>query len=165
MTPEGRPSDSPRKAARSLDSPARAPRFAEDSSAHDSPVLRMVTRIATPLALAVSLIIFWQGHNHPGGGFIAGVMAAAAGAMYLLGFGAERAARFAWWRVAVVGVLIAYASGTAALIAGKPFLYQTVFHVPVIGHLPSTVFFDGGIYLIVVGTLMTIFVELARERL
>lgn len=135
-----------------------------DTAVFDSPVLRTVARLASPLTVIVSLIIFWQGHNLPGGGFIAGVMAAAAGAMWLMGFGATRASRISWWRIAVVGMIIALSTGTAGLLLGKPFMYHTIFHVPVIGHLPSAVFFDTGVYLIVFGSLMTIFVELAQEE-
>ena len=61
-----------------------------------SPVLRTVARMAVPLTVVVSIIIFFQGHNMPGGGFIAGVLVAAAGAMYLLAFGADKAKRISW---------------------------------------------------------------------
>ena len=61
-----------------------------------SPILRTVARFAAPLTLVVSLVIFYQGHSAPGGGFIAGVLGAAAGAMYLMAFGVEKAASFKW---------------------------------------------------------------------
>lgn len=137
---------------------------ADEAQVFDSPVLRTVARFASPLTILVSLVIFWQGHNLPGGGFIAGVMAAAAGAMWLMGFGPARAARIAWWRLAVGGLLIALLTGTVSLFVGEPFMFHTIFHVPFIGHLPSAVFFDVGVYLIVFGSLMTIFVELAVEE-
>ena len=132
-----------------------------------SPVLRTVARFSVPLSLVVSLVIFLQGHNLPGGGFIAGVLAAAAGAMYLLAFGAARAAAIAWWRIAVIGLLVALLTGTVPLVLGHTFMDHTVldFHLPVLGHmhLPTATFFDLGVYLIVLGTLMTIFVELGLE--
>jgi len=39
------------------------------------------------------------------------------------------------------------------------------FHLPLLGHqhVPTATFFDLGVYLIVLGTLMTIFVELGLE--
>jgi multisubunit Na+/H+ antiporter MnhB subunit len=133
----------------------------------DSPILRTVARAAVPLTVGVSVVIFFQGHNLPGGGFIGGVMGAAAGAMYLLAFGAERAARFSWWKVSVVGMLVALLTGTGALLAGRAFMDHTVwhFHLPIVGEyeLPTATFFDLGVYLIVLGTLMTIFVEMAQE--
>jgi len=131
------------------------------------PILRTVARFAVPLTVWVSIVIFLQGHNLPGGGFIAGVLAAAAGAMYLLAFGAERAARYRWWKVSVTGLLVSVATGTVPFLMGKPYMQHSVWHfdLPVIGlyELPTATFFDLGVYLIVLGTLMTIFVELAQE--
>ena len=131
------------------------------------PILRTVARFAVPLTVWVSIVIFMQGHNLPGGGFVAGVMAGAAGAMYLLAFGAAKAARYRWWKVSVTGLLIAVATGTVPFLMGRPYMQHSIWHfdLPVIGlyELPTATFFDLGVYLIVLGTLMTIFVELAQE--
>ncbi len=131
------------------------------------PILRTVARFAVPLTVWVSLVIFMQGHNLPGGGFIAGVMAGAAGAMYLLAFGPARAARYHWWKVSVFGLLVSVMTGTAPFLMGHPYMQDAIWHftLPVIGlyELPTATFFDLGVYLIVLGTLMTIFVELAEE--
>ena len=80
------------------------------------PILRTVARFAVPLTVWVSLVIFMQGHNLPGGGFIAGVMAAAAGAMYLLAFGPARAARYRWWKVSVFGLLVSVTTGAVIAV-------------------------------------------------
>jgi multisubunit Na+/H+ antiporter MnhB subunit len=131
------------------------------------PILRTVARFAVPLTVWVSIVIFMQGHNLPGGGFVAGVMAGASGAMYLLAFGAAKAARYRWWKVSVSGLLIAVATGTVPFLMGRPYMQHSIWHfdLPVIGlyELPTATFFDLGVYLIVLGTLMTIFVELAQE--
>lgn len=134
---------------------------------HESPILRTVARIAVPLTVLLSFQIFMQGHDLPGGGFIAGVIAAAAGVMYLLAFGLSRASRFPWWRLSVLGLLCALASGTVPLLMGSAFMDHVIldYHLPLLGHghLPSATFFDLGVYLIVLGTLMTLFVELGLE--
>ena len=134
----------------------------------DSPVLRTSARFAVPITVVISLVIFWQGHNLPGGGFIAGVMAASAGAMHLLAFGVAGAARVPWWRMSVVGLLIAVVTGTVPLLRGYTYMDHGIldFHLPLLGHLhvPTATFFDLGVYLIVLGTLMTIFVELGLEE-
>ena len=121
-----------------------------------------------PLTAWVSIIIFLQGHNLPGGGFIAGVMAAGAGAMYLLAFGVAKASRVPWWKVSVVGLLISVLTGAGALVAGRSYMDHDIWHfyLPVIGEyeLPTATFVDLGVYLIVLGTLMTIFVEMAQEE-
>ena len=133
----------------------------------DTPILRTVARAAVPLTAWVSVIIFLQGHNLPGGGFIAGVMAAAAGAMYLLAFGPAKAARIPWWKVSVVGLLISVMTGAVPFFAGGAYMDHAIWHfdLPVVGEyeLPTATFFDLGVYLIVLGTLMTIFVEMAEE--
>jgi multisubunit Na+/H+ antiporter MnhB subunit len=135
---------------------------------HESPILRTVTRFAVPLTLLVSLVIFNQGHDLPGGGFIAGVLAASAGAMYLLAFGMASARRVPWWRISIVGLLCSVTSGLVPFLRGYTFMDHTIleFHAPLLGHvhLPSATFFDLGVYLIVVGTLMTVFVELGQEE-
>ncbi|HWT80991.1 MAG TPA: MnhB domain-containing protein [Candidatus Methylomirabilis sp.] len=131
------------------------------------PILRTVARCAVPLTVWVSLVIFLQGHNLPGGGFIAGVMAGAAGAMYLLAFGPARAARYRWWKVSVFGLLVSVMTGTVPFLMGRPYMQDAIWHftLPIIGpyELPTATFFDLGVYLIVLGTLMTIFVELSAE--
>ena len=128
-----------------------------------SPVLRTVARFAVPMTVIVSIVIFFQGHNMPGGGFIAGVQIAAAGAMYLLAFGTAGAKRVAWWKFSVVGLLISLLTGTVPMAFGSAFMDHTIISLPAHQHLPTATFFDIGVYLIVFGTLMTIFVELAQE--
>jgi multisubunit Na+/H+ antiporter MnhB subunit len=128
-----------------------------------SPIMRVITRFAVPFTLLVAARIFWQGHDNPGGGFIAGVMLAAAGAMYVLAFGLRRLAGIAWWRLSVGGLLVCLLTGTVPLLRGHAFMDHTILHLGDL-HLPSATFFDLGVMLIVLGTLMTIFVELGQER-
>jgi multisubunit Na+/H+ antiporter MnhB subunit len=134
---------------------------------HGDPILHTVARFAVPLTAWVSFVIFMQGHNLPGGGFVAGVMAGAAGAMYLLAFGAAKAARYRWWKVSITGLLISVTTGTVPFLMGRPYMQHAIWHfdLPLIGpyELPTATFFDLGVYLIVLGTLMTVFVELAQE--
>jgi multicomponent Na+:H+ antiporter subunit B len=129
----------------------------------DTPILRVIARFAVPLTVLVAIRIFFQGHDLPGGGFIAGVLLAAASAMSMLAFGRQGARRWAWWRLSVLGLLVAIATGLVPLLRGRAYLDNTVLHVGSF-HLPTATFFDAGVAMIVVGTLMTIFVELAEER-
>ena len=59
----------------------------------DSPILHIIARFSVPLSVLVAVQIFFQGHDNPGGGFVAGVLLSAAGAMHLLAYGMRRAAR------------------------------------------------------------------------
>ena len=128
-----------------------------------SPILRTVCQYAVPLTVVVALRVFWQGHDLPGGGFIAGVLLAAAGAMALLAYGTAWAEPRPWWKLSVLGLSISLANGIVPLLGGKAFMDNTFFDVGPL-HLPTAVFFDFGVMLIVTGTLMTIFVELAQEH-
>jgi multisubunit Na+/H+ antiporter MnhB subunit len=125
--------------------------------------LRTIARFAVPFTLLVAARIFFQGHDLPGGGFIAGALLAAAGAMYMLAFGRARVERVAWWRVAVLGLFVSVTTGTVPYLRGAAFMDNTILHLGSY-HLPTATFFDLGVMLIVLGTLMTIFVELAAER-
>jgi multisubunit Na+/H+ antiporter MnhB subunit len=129
----------------------------------ESPIIHVIARYAVPLSLLVAVRIFFQGHDEPGGGFIAGVLLAAAGAMYMLAFGIARVARVAWWRLAVLGLLCSVMTGTVPFLRGAAYMDNTILHLGSF-HLPTATFFDLGVMLIVLGTLMTIFVELALER-
>ena len=128
-----------------------------------SPIMRAIARFAVPLSVLVAGQFFLQGHDNPGGGFVAGVLLAAAGAIRLIAFGLGRAAAIPWWRVAVVGLLVSVTTGAVPFFRGHPYMDNTILHLGSY-HLPTATFFDLGVMLIVLGTLMTIFVELALER-
>lgn len=128
-----------------------------------SPIVRVIARYAVPLSVLVAARIFFQGHDQPGGGFIAGVLLAAAGAMYMIAFGVERMRNFSWWRLSVAGLLVSVLTGTVPLLRGEAYMDNKILHLGSY-HLPSATFFDLGVMMIVVGTLMTVFVELSEER-
>lgn len=128
-----------------------------------SPIVRTVARFAMPLSGLVAARIFFQGHDEPGGGFIAGVLLAAAGAMHMIAFGTATATRMPWWRISVAGLLISVLTGTIPLLRGRAYMDNVILDIGG-HHLPTATFFDLGVLLIVLGTLMTIFVELALER-
>ncbi len=117
----------------------------------------LIFRTVAPLISAVmalfSLIILFRGHNDPGGGFIGGLIAASAAAVYgmALSVGAvRRLLRFNPIGYAGAGVLIATTSGLLSAAFGDSFLTAL--------WLPEHVFgtpglFDVGVYLVVFGTI------------
>jgi multicomponent K+:H+ antiporter subunit A len=139
-------------------------------------MLRVAARVVLPLALVVSLYIFWRGHNLPGGGFIAGLITAVALVMQYMALGQTRAEallrgavgqRFTRWIGA--GLAIAGLTGVAAFLFGRPFLTSAHGHpsVALLGELPlaSAALFDLGVYITVVGaTLLMLSVLGAASR-
>jgi multicomponent K+:H+ antiporter subunit A len=139
-------------------------------------LLRRAARLVLPLALVVSVYIFWRGHNLPGGGFIAGLVTAVALVLQYMALGQQQAdallhaaggRRYTRW--VGTGLGIALATGLGAFAFGHPFL--TSAHaspeVAVLGVLPlaTAALFDLGVYITVVGaTLLTLSVLGAASK-
>jgi multicomponent Na+:H+ antiporter subunit B len=137
----------------------------------DSLILRLATRYIAPLLAALSVILFFRGHNHPGGGFIGGLTISVAFILYCLAYGVQTAlARLRvdprLWMAA--GLLLALTAGLAGSVSGKPFLsgLWVKVHLPLLGeqHLGTPMIFDLGVYLLVIGAVATIIANLAEER-
>ena len=132
-------------------------------------ILSQVTRFLLPLALMVSVYLFLRGHNAPGGGFIAGLVAAVALILQYMASGiawTQRQWRLAFHPLIAFGVLIAAATGAGSLLLHHPFLTSTFGHValPVVGEfeLASAMVFDLGVFLAVVGVIMLILANLGK---
>jgi multicomponent K+:H+ antiporter subunit A len=141
-------------------------------------MLRVAAAFILPLALAVSAYIFWRGHNLPGGGFIAGLVTAAALVLQYMGLGQGRAdallggdtaQRFTRWIAA--GLALAGLTGIGAFAFGRPFLTSAHAHptLPLLGEvgLATAALFDLGVYVTVVGATLLLFATLAaasKER-
>ncbi|MEO5819664.1 MAG: Na+/H+ antiporter subunit B [Vicinamibacteraceae bacterium] len=130
-----------------------------------SPMFRTATRILMPLLLLFSVFLLLRGHNEPGGGFVGGLVAAAAFALYGLAYGVERAQQALFVEPLTLlgaGLLIAFASGLPALLRGQPFLTAQWLAGPVA--FGSPVVFDLGVYLVVTGVAAMMIFSLAEER-
>jgi multicomponent K+:H+ antiporter subunit A len=141
------------------------------SFSQPSLMLRVVARFILPLALAFSAYIFWRGHNMPGGGFIAGLITAAALVLQYMALGQREAEsllggdatrRFSRW--IAVGLGIAAVTGIGAFFFDRPFLTSAHAHpyLPVIGDvgLATAALFDVGVYITVVGATLLLFAAL-----
>jgi multicomponent Na+:H+ antiporter subunit B len=149
-------------------------------------IARTVTRIVFPLILLTAIALLLQGHNLPGGGFIAGVLTAAAFALVYIIYGldylqselldrdtdgtvAAGPAIVAEYRLAfAIGLALAAGSGVVAMLFGLPFLSQTVVflhNLPIYHELEvaSAFVFDLGVYFVVVGALLTILAVVGTE--
>ncbi|WP_157265635.1 monovalent cation/H+ antiporter subunit A [Azohydromonas aeria] len=139
-------------------------------------MLRLAARLVLPLALVVSVYLFWRGHNLPGGGFIAGLVTAVALVLQYMAQGQARAEALLgaagggrYVRVIALGLAIAGLTGLGALFLGHPFLTSAHGHptVALLGELPlaTAALFDLGVYITVVGaTLLMLSVLGAASR-
>jgi multicomponent K+:H+ antiporter subunit A len=135
-------------------------------------MLTTITRPMMALILVVAFYIFMRGHNWPGGGFIAGLVASVALIIQYVASGKawtnERlTVNFA--RMGALGVIIAVCTGLAAFLFEKPFLksgYMYTPEIPVIGKIPlsSAMSFDLGVFMVVVGALLIIIKRLSEYQ-
>lgn len=125
-------------------------------------IFRTVAPYLSALMVLFSIFVLLRGHNMPGGGFIGGLIAASALAIYGIAFGVAEVRRALYvqpMRVAGVGLTMATLAGLLAIFAGKPLLTGLWF-LPTIGGITlpiSTVLvFDIGVYFVVVGAVGSI---------
>ena len=134
----------------------------------DSLILRTAARALLVLLLLLAVFVLIRGHNDPGGGFIGGLLAAGGVAIYQLACGvgpARNLLRVDPRAVAGVGVLTALAGGVFGLVRRGVFLAGSWSQgtVPGIGKLGTPLVFDVGVFLVVVGSVLTILFTLDEE--
>jgi multicomponent Na+:H+ antiporter subunit B len=143
-------------------------------------IAREVTKAVAPLMILASINFFLQGHNLPGGGFIAGVMTSAAFALVYIVFdfrdvskltgatgNAEVVLLKKYVPVSGAGLLLALGSGILSISLGLNFLehIKGTLHLSFLGsiHWTTAMIFDLGVYLTVTGSLLTMVEVLGRE--
>jgi multicomponent Na+:H+ antiporter subunit A len=129
-----------------------------------SPIFRTAARVLMPLLLLFSVFLLLRGHNQPGGGFVGGLVAASAFALYGLAYGMERARRALLVRPLTllgVGLLTALGSGVPAALRGQPFLTAQWALGPVTAGTPMV--FDIGVFLVVSGVVLMMIFSLGEE--
>lgn len=121
-------------------------------------------------AIVFSLFLLFAGHNAPGGGFVGGLVAAAALVLRYVAGGMPRidsVARVAPRHLLGGGLFLAGLTGVAGWLWGSAFLKSTKLEVvvPVLGKLKATsaLPFDIGVYLVVVGLGLVILQSLGAE--
>ncbi len=134
-------------------------------------IFRTVAPYFTSLMVLFSIFVLLRGHNEPGGGFIGGLIAASAFAIYGIACGVQpvrRALFFHPMSIAGTGLFIAACAGLPSLFARVPYLtglwiFPKVGEVEIV--LSTPLVFDIGVYLVVVGAITSIALALEeRER-
>ena len=132
-------------------------------------VLRIVAKLLIPYILIFALYVQFHGDFGPGGGFQAGVIAAAAIIFYALIFGLPSARRLVPDGVVEtmvgLGVLIYAGVGVAGLLLGGNYLDYFVLHSdPVAGQLRGIFWVEIGVAITVSGVMLKIFYMFAGRR-
>jgi multicomponent Na+:H+ antiporter subunit B len=130
-----------------------------------SVVLRQGASLLLPILLVFSLFLLMRGHNLPGGGFVGGLVAATAFALFATANGVPAARQLlpvAPRQLMVAGLAVACVSGLLAFTLGLPYLSGLWWDqpIPVMGKLGTPFVFDVGVYLVVIGVTLTILFSL-----
>lgn len=142
----------------------------------NSIILTTATRLIFPLLLLFSVVVTLNGHNLPGGGFVGGLMAASAFALYSMAYDAATTRKLLRIDPIVLiglGLLLAVASGLYSLAYGV-FVGRSIefmkgmwlaFEAPGIGEVKigTPLFFDLGVYFTVLGVTLLMVLTLEEE--
>jgi multicomponent Na+:H+ antiporter subunit B len=131
-------------------------------------ILSTASRYLFPLMLIFSFFLFLRGHNEPGGGFVGGLVAAAAYALYLIANGVDEAKKLLKAepiKLIALGLLLAVISAFISVVTGQDFMtgVWAKNEFPVIGKVGTPLLFDLGVYFLVLGIVLKIVFSLAEE--
>lgn len=133
-------------------------------------ILQSIAKVVVFIILTLAIYLFFSGHHMPGGGFVGGLVLASAFVLLLLAFDIQTIRKgfpIDFKIVGAIGAFIVVASGLAATVFGKDFLYQTMFHfsLPVFGEveLGTITIFELGVALAVLGVVVTIILSISED--
>lgn len=131
-------------------------------------ILSTASKYLLPLMLIFSFFLLLRGHNEPGGGFVGGLVAAAAYALYLIANGIEEAKKLLRAepiKLIALGLFLALISAFIPVFIGQDFMTGVWIEnkFPVIGKVGTPLLFDLGVYFLVIGIVLKIIFSLAEE--
>ncbi|MEX2483247.1 MAG: Na+/H+ antiporter subunit B [Brumimicrobium sp.] len=132
-------------------------------------ILSSASNYLLPLLLLFSVFVLLRGHYLPGGGFIGGLIASIAFVLHAFANGLTKTRfllRMHPGFLIPIGLSLALLSAIAPMIfADLPLLTGLWYpnEIPVIGKIGSALFFDTGVYLVVVGVCLTIIFTISES--
>jgi multicomponent Na+:H+ antiporter subunit A len=129
----------------------------DDGAPDPSLMLREAARVLTPGMILLAVYFLLRGHDAPGGGFIAALIAGATLVLQYLSGGVRRVRSLLPVPPASLlgaGLLLAVGYGAAGLLAGGEFLQGAIWEVelgPASAKLAASLAFDVGVFLVVLG--------------
>ena len=126
-----------------------------------STILQTAAMYLLPILLLFSFFLLLRGHYYPGGGFVGGLVASIAFVLHSFAYGTDKTMkvlRYDPLALIPVGLAIASLSMFMPVMFGLPVMTALWLDqpIPVIGMIGSALFFDIGVYLVVIGVVLTI---------
>ncbi len=132
-------------------------------------ILRAATRMLVGLILVFAVYLLFRGHNAPGGGFAAALVAGTGFALFAITEGpatVRQALRVDPMTFVAWGLLLAAGSGLVAVIGQKPYLtgvWWPADPAPGATLVGTPLVFDVGVFLVVFGSIMTLVLQLEES--
>lgn len=126
-------------------------------------ILRTTARLLAPLIVALSLFLLVRGHNAPGGGFIAALVAGAALVLRFLAFGVADTRRLVplhFTTLAAVGLLVAVGSALGGYVlegvffGGDVWAFALPFGIEI--KVAWSLVFDLGVFVVVLSVIVAL---------
>lgn len=140
-------------------------------NARENPVMTTIAQLSLYVIKLLALWLFLRGHQQPGGGFVAGLVIAAAIALQGLAFGLKAARSifpYSFWALLGGGLLLALGTAVVPIMLGRPVLDLTFgyYYLPFFGkvELATAAIFDLGVFFVVVGAAKSILLYIAEEK-
>ncbi|WP_026038757.1 Na+/H+ antiporter subunit B [Myroides injenensis] len=134
----------------------------------DSTILRTATNYLLPLLILFSIFVLIRGHYLSGGGFVGGLIASIAFVLHSFAYSTKRTLKLFQFppRVFIpIGLSLSILSGLLPTLLGQPFMTGVWFadSVDVIGSVGTALFFDIGVYIVVIGVVLTILFTISES--
>ncbi|MFO7743829.1 MAG: Na+/H+ antiporter subunit B [Psychroflexus sp.] len=132
-------------------------------------ILKSASSYLLPVLLLFSIFILLRGHYLPGGGFVGGLVAAIAFVLDAFSNGLDKTKgilKFHPGFLMPLGLLVAFFSGISPILFADLPLMTGLWAedpIPVIGRIGSALFFDIGVYLVVIGASLTIIFTISES--
>lgn len=138
-----------------------------------SVIFKTASRLLVPLSLLFAMFVYFKGHQSPGGGFVAGLVAAMALIVHRMSDGANSMNRmlpFTERTFLAIGLLLALGTATTSMLLGKPLFTSAhgALHLPAEGGVyefewASVMVFDLGVFFVVTGVVVGMINTLSEE--
>lgn len=129
----------------------------------NSSIFKAASHIISGMMVIFSIYLLLRGHNHPGGGFIAGLIAVIAFALLML----AETPHYVYQKlfvsppaIACTGLVITIIAGAAPLFLKKAFLSGLWLTDTALG---SPLLFDLGIFLAVFGSVLSVLLKVEEK--
>lgn len=137
----------------------------------ESTIFVTITQVSLYAIKLLGVWLFFRGHQQPGGGFIAGLVIAAAIALQGIAFGysaADRLVPMKFSTLLATGLSLILLPVVVPTLFGHPPMKSAFGYIQVAGlgqmEWASAAIFEAGVFLVVVGMVKSVLLHIAEEK-